>query len=95
MYARLAAFYGGDTSNFDLPATVPLAPDVVDESFYVFSVLEAVEWKWTVNDVLEQPEALLENILTLASIARKVKGQIDEQKKKEEERKAQLAAPQN
>lgn len=44
-----------------------------DTAYDVFCILEAVEYKWTVNQVLEQPEALLNDVLMIASLYRKMK----------------------
>lgn len=47
-------------------------------ALYVFNVLEAVEWKWTINEVLEQPEALLHDVIQLASV-RSIMRRIEDQ----------------
>ena len=37
------------------------------------SVLEAVEWKWTPQEVLAQPEALLHDCLVIGGLSGKIR----------------------
>ena len=43
------------------------------EARYVFSVLQAVEWQWTPDQILAQNEALLHDVLVLGGLSGKVK----------------------
>lgn len=31
----------------------------------VWQILRAIDWKWTIADVLEQPEALLDDVMAI------------------------------
>jgi hypothetical protein len=41
-------------------------------AFSVWAILEASRWHWTINDVLEQPEQLLNDILMISAINAKM-----------------------
>lgn len=56
----------------NLPDTVTLWGDE-DTARYVVSVLEAVEWKWTPDQVLAQNEALLHDVLVIGGLSGKIK----------------------
>jgi hypothetical protein len=43
-----------------------------DISPHVLAVLEAVEFRWTILDVLEQPQAILDDVLMLKSVGQKL-----------------------
>jgi hypothetical protein len=34
----------------------------------VWSILEAVQWRWTIREVLDQPESLLNDVVMIASM---------------------------
>lgn len=53
-------------------------PAPLDTAWKVFTWLEAVEWRWTITQLLEQPEDLLESVLTIRALA----SRIERQKKK-------------
>lgn len=55
-----------------LPDTVALWGDE-ETARYVVSVLEAVEWKWTPDQVLAQDEALLHDVLVIGGLSGKIK----------------------
>lgn len=57
-----------------LPGDVPPLSDA-ELAQRVYSILQAVDWKWTIAEVLEQPEALLEDVLTLADMAQRVRAE--------------------
>lgn len=44
-----------------------------ETAYTVFSILEAVEYRWTINDVLEQPEALLNDVMMIGALHRRMK----------------------
>lgn len=44
-----------------------------DEAYDVYCLLEAVEYKWTITQLLEQPEALLNDVLMIAALSRKMR----------------------
>ena len=73
LYSRLAQ----SEPNSSLPDGIDYSTDA-DMALYVFNVLEAVEWKWTINEVLEQPEALLHDVIQLASV-RSIMRRIEDQ----------------
>ena len=56
-----------DEETGDPPGEVPLEHSV-EEVTRILSVLEAVEFKWTIQQVLEQDEAWLDDILTMKAI---------------------------
>jgi hypothetical protein len=58
-----------------LPETITFWGDE-DQARYVVSVLEAVEWKWTPDQVLAQNEALLHDVLVIGGLSSKIR-QID------------------
>ena len=37
-------------------------------AYSVFSILESVEYRWTILEVLEQPEALLNDVLMIKAL---------------------------
>jgi hypothetical protein len=41
-------------------------------AYDVWSILEAVEFRWTINEVLEQPEALMNDVLMIAALHRRM-----------------------
>jgi len=55
-----------------LPETITYSGDP-DLAFNVWSILEAVEWRWTINDVLAQPESILNDVMMLAALNAKMK----------------------
>lgn len=68
MYGRLAQF-ASPPGTADLPLPDDAARQLrgdPDLAMQMLAYLEAVEWKWTITQILEQPEALLEDVLTLA-----------------------------
>ncbi len=42
-------------------------------AYNVWSVLEAVEYRWTINEVLQQPAALLNDVIMIAALHRKMR----------------------
>lgn len=44
-----------------------------DVARYVAGILEAIDWKWTPLQVLEQPEALLHDVLVLGGLSATVR----------------------
>jgi hypothetical protein len=55
-----------------LPEAVSLWGDE-DEARYVVSVLEAVDWKWTPAQILDQNEALLHDVLVVGGLSGKLR----------------------
>jgi hypothetical protein len=49
----------------------------------VLEILEMVEFRWTINEVLEQPQALLDDVIALRMIGNKIKTQRQAQQAKE------------
>lgn len=47
----------------------------------ILEILEMVEWKWTITEILDQPDAILNAVVSLKSTGLKMRAQIDEQKK--------------
>jgi hypothetical protein len=41
-----------------------------NEAMRIWSILEAVQWRWTINEILEQPNQLLTDVLQLAGLSR-------------------------
>jgi len=41
----------------------------------VYWILEAVDWKWTVEEVLDQPEELLRDVLQIKGLMAKMERQ--------------------
>ena len=68
-------FYGSAEDNGDLPDNLNFA--MTDAQFeqarFILTVLEMVEYKWTITQVLEQPRALLERIMSMRMIGNKIK----------------------
>lgn len=56
-------------ATFDLLGT----EEDIKRAWYVAQVLEAVDWKWTPQMVLEQEELLLENVIRIATGIRIIK----------------------
>ena len=46
-----------------------------EEASWILNVLEMTNFHWTIKDVLEQPEALLDRIMRLRFIGNKIKVQ--------------------
>lgn len=44
-----------------------------DLAYNVWSILEAVQYRWTIAEVLEQPEALLTDVLMIAALNAKMR----------------------
>lgn len=49
----------------------------------VLEILEMVEFRWTIAEILEQPQVLLEDVMALRMIGNKVKTQRTAQQAKE------------
>lgn len=56
----------------NLPDTITLWGNE-NQARYVVSVLEAVEWKWTPDQVLAQNEALLHDVLVIGGLSSKIR----------------------
>jgi hypothetical protein len=69
LYFRLSE---GHDVNDSLPDRIIYHSDP-ETAYNVFSILEAVEYRWTINEVLEQPEALLNDVLMIAALHRKMR----------------------
>ena len=41
-----------------------------ESAMKIWQILEAVQWRWTIKEVLEQPNAILEDVLQIAGISR-------------------------
>lgn len=64
-----------------LPETVYLPENItINEAWRLFTLLEAVEWKWTITEMLEQPEALLEAVLSIRALAGRIERQKDKRR---------------
>ena len=50
----------------------------LEEAFEIYTTLETVGWRWTILDVLAQPDALLEDVIKIAGHAERVKRQMRE-----------------
>lgn len=46
----------------------------------MYTLLEAVEWKWTITALLEQDEALLDAVLAIRAVAGRMERQRSKQK---------------
>ncbi len=44
-----------------------------ETAYYYWSILEAVEYRWTITEVMQQPEALLNDVLMIAALHRKMR----------------------
>lgn len=62
----------GHSLDANLPEQIEYNGDP-DLAFNVWAILEAVEWRWTVAQVLEQPESLLNDVMMIAAINGKMK----------------------
>jgi hypothetical protein len=62
----------GHEVNETLPDRITYHGDP-EMAYNVFSILEAVEYRWTIIEVLEQPEALLNDVLMIAALHRKMR----------------------
>lgn len=63
----------------NLPVEVWLPEGVeLDPAWKLFTLLEAVEWRWPPSVLLEQDEALLDAVLTIRALA----GRMERQKSK-------------
>lgn len=62
----------------DLPEAVFLHDEAAARR--IFTYLEAVDWKWTIVDVLEQPLGLLEDVLTLKALQQRVERALKDDK---------------
>jgi hypothetical protein len=69
LYLRLADGHNLDDS---LPDRITYNGDP-ELAYSVFSILEAVEYRWTIVEVLEQPEALLNDVLMIAALHRRMR----------------------
>lgn len=81
----LAGFYKPydekDTARHDLPLE-PFArihPFIIDEARRMLEILEAVEWRWTITEIQQQPAALLDAIIDLKSTGIKMREQMKDQ----------------
>jgi hypothetical protein len=50
-----------------LPESLTFSGDA-DLAYNVWSILEAVQWRWTIREVLDQPESLLNDVVMIASM---------------------------
>jgi hypothetical protein len=64
----LIYFLGSGEAEGDLPDSVAFWGDE-NEARFVFSVLQAVEWKWTPEQVLQQDSALLHDVLMISGVS--------------------------
>jgi hypothetical protein len=71
----------GQDNAKNLPDTIEIWGDE-NEARFVYSVLQAVEWKWTPQQILEQEAALLHDVLTIGNADRVLKNLQAEQKNK-------------
>jgi hypothetical protein len=55
-----------------LPEVIDYCGDA-DLAYNVWSILEAVQWRWTIVEVLEQPEALINDVLMIAAMSAKMR----------------------
>lgn len=53
-----------------------------DAALRIYQWLEAIEWRWDINTLLEQPDALMSDVAEIASIMSKF-DKIREARKKE------------
>jgi hypothetical protein len=54
-------------------------PSLVDEAMRVLEIMEIFP-QWTINEILEQPAALLDAVVSLKSTGLKMKSQIEQAK---------------
>lgn len=83
MTRRLAEFYTGE-QNSDIPPLEKrfnsIPPDLLEPALRVLEVSEAFP-NWTITQILEQPVALLDAVVTLKSIGLKMRQQVEDEKK--------------
>lgn len=48
---------------------------------YVYAICESMEWKWTPQEILDQPEALLRDVLVIGGMDSKIRDILDRQKR--------------
>lgn len=78
----MAAFYTVEDDTGDLPLE-PFAgihAGYMEEAKRILKVLEACEWKWTINEILEQPADMLDTIVTLRATGLRMKQQVNNKK---------------
>lgn len=71
IYARLgqrveAALQHEDVASLNLPENLSFEGDP-EVAFKYWDWLQAIDWQWDLNTVMEQPEALMNDIATLSS----------------------------
>lgn len=79
----LSEFYKDNSKDNALPEDFQMGVPVhlIEQAKRVLSILEAVEWKWTPIQILEQPAELLDAVLSLKTNGEKVRRQLQEQNK--------------
>lgn len=62
-----AALLNEDVASLNLPEKVEFQGDL-EVAFKYWDWLEATEWKWDINTLAAQPEVLMNDVATLASL---------------------------
>ena len=71
LYAWLAAFFGDQDGPADPPESILLNHDA-ELVKRLLVILEAVEWRWTLSDILAQPEGLLADVISLKALGEQI-----------------------
>jgi hypothetical protein len=78
----LANFYTSDDSTGDLPiepfAGIPV--EHLEAAQELLQVLEACEWAWDINTILDQPKPLLDAVVALKATGMRLKRQAENKK---------------
>lgn len=78
----MADFYTSEEETGDLPLEpfAGLHIETISVAQRILQVLEACEWKWTINEILDQPVELLDTIINLRANGMRMKMQMSNKK---------------
>lgn len=77
----MSGFYGSDGGG-NPPKYLKLNHPL-DDVTRILSILEAVDWRWSIAEILDQDEAWLDDILAMKTVGEKIKSQMKKQRKPE------------
>lgn len=59
--------------------------DLLEVAKHLLMILEMVEWRWTINDILDQPEQELDAVMAMKSIGEKMRIQLRNREREDEQ----------